>query len=705
MSGKITASGFRVEGGINTEFLMADGSVSTINTSTSNHNDLTELNEGDYLHLTEEEKNNLESIENKSSSFTVSSTTTYPNTKALVDGLATKQPTISGLTNNFLPKSNGSGGFVDSQVSDNAINVKIGNRALDFDYGALVVAKDYNLSGSVSGNHGFRDESYVTLSAGSTGLRSYAGYDFITTLSGLGDYGHLHGYQARPQFTGGGYIEAVRSHTSQLTHTGTGVINENTGYYVADYLGTGTVNTNVGLYIGDLQKGISRFGIYSPGNVSSYHQGLWQTGGNIQAGAYLLGSNLKQDIGSNNLSIGALANASINNGYALNVGHNAGGNQNIGRWFTTAIGANSGLNATDNSTYLGAFAGALATGSGLVCLGKQAGYYESENNKLFIDNTNRANEVDAREKSLIYGKFDALPNNQFLTVNGKLNIGVVPTTSADSYDILTRNSITGEVESVASNFYVDNSTLETYYSTIDSPTFIGAPLAPTATVGTNTTQIATTAFVLENALSIPFLKYNDTDKTVWNNGKGDVAGNTVFGEISGISNTSGTNNTSIGYGASYSNTDGGANTSVGTSSLFGNASGVSNTSIGFAAGNYYNVNSILTNPSHSTFIGASTKALADNGTNETVIGNEALGNGSNTVTLGNDFVIKTYLKGKIITNGTIRLKSYTVATLPTGTEGDTAYVTDATAPTYLGTLTGGGTIKTPVFYNGTNWVS
>ena len=34
-----------------------------------------------------------------------------------------------------------------------------------------------------------------------------------------------------------------------------------------------------------------------------------------------------------------------------------------------------------------------------------------------------------------------------------------------------------------------------------------------------------------------------------------------------------------------------------------------------------------------------------------------------------------------------------------------AYVTDATIPTYLGILTGGGTVKCPVFYNGTAWVS
>ena len=53
----------------------------------------------------------------------------------------------------------------------------------------------------------------------------------------------------------------------------------------------------------------------------------------------------------------------------------------------------------------------------------------------------------------------------------------------------------------------------------------------------------------------------------------------------------------------------------------------------------------------------------------------------------------------------IKLKNYKVSTLPSGVIGDHAYVTDATAPTYLGTLTGGGSIVCPVFYNGKTWVS
>lgn len=59
----------------------------------------------------------------------------------------------------------------------------------------------------------------------------------------------------------------------------------------------------------------------------------------------------------------------------------------------------------------------------------------------------------------------------------------------------------------------------------------------------------------------------------------------------------------------------------------------------------------------------------------------------------------------LATTSDIKLKSYTVSTLPIGTIGDQAYVTDATAPTYLGALSGGGSAVCPVFYNGTAWVS
>jgi len=76
-----------------------------------------------------------------------------------------------------------------------------------------------------------------------------------------------------------------------------------------------------------------------------------------------------------------------------------------------------------------------------------------------------------------------------ISPSGAVSIYSAPSTSAGTYDILTRNTSSGEVEKISSS---------TFAPTI-SPTFTGTPTAPTATAGTNTTQIATTAFVLANS--------------------------------------------------------------------------------------------------------------------------------------------------------------------------------------------------------------
>jgi hypothetical protein len=58
-----------------------------------------------------------------------------------------------------------------------------------------------------------------------------------------------------------------------------------------------------------------------------------------------------------------------------------------------------------------------------------------------------------------------------------------------------------------------------------------------------------------------------------------------------------------------------------------------------------------------------------------------------------------------IATGGLHLPVYTVATLPTclGTSAHMAAVSDATSPTYGGSLTGGGSAQIPVFCNGTIW--
>ncbi len=64
--------------------------------------------------------------------------------------------------------------------------------------------------------------------------------------------------------------------------------------------------------------------------------------------------------------------------------------------------------------------------------------------------------------------------------------------------------------------------------------------------------------------------------------------------------------------------------------------------------------------------------------------------------------------GNIVAAGAtsvVRLKGYTVATLPAGTQGDTAFATDLLAPGFLVVAVGGGTVVGPVMFNGTNWIA
>lgn len=69
---------------------------------------------------------------------------------------------------------------------------------------------------------------------------------------------------------------------------------------------------------------------------------------------------------------------------------------------------------------------------------------------------------------------------------------------------------------------------------------------------------------------------------------------------------------------------------------------------------------------------------------------------------------QSFATGLTITGGVAKLAVYTVSTLPTCSvvgAGSQAFVSDATAPTYNGALTGGGSVGVPVTCDGTAWHS
>ena len=127
--------------------------------------------------------------------------------------------------------------------------------------------------------------------------------------------------------------------------------------------------------------------------------------------------------------------------------------------------------------------------------------------------------------------------------------------------------------------------------------------------------------------------------------------NAALGVYSLTNNSIGISNTALGNEALRFNTTGGSSTAVGVYSLRNNTTGIFNTAIGIDSGRYIGNGGANSTANRSLFLGGFTKALNNGETNQIVIGHSALGNGSNSVTLGNDSITLTVLKGVVKMTG------------------------------------------------------
>jgi hypothetical protein len=176
--------------------------------------------------------------------------------------------------------------------------------------------------------------------------------------------------------------------------------------------------------------------------------------------------------------------------------------------------------------------------------------------------------------------------------------------------------------------------------------------------------------------------------------------NFAIGSNSLQSNISGNYNTAIGA-SSLAYATASNNTAIGSDCLVEITTGNTNIGIGVQAGRWaaslYNPNQTSNT---SIYIGNDTRSSANGNTNEIVIGHNAIGQGSNTVTLGNSSITQTLLRGTV-TGGSFVKSGGTSAQILAA---DGSVITAGTGITISGgtissTGGGGGTTTFAVTFN------
>jgi len=510
-----------------------------------------------------------------------------------------------------------------------------------------------------------------------------------------------------------GSLAGVNNTATGITGIGANVLTSNT---------TGQFNTAVGRYaLADSTTGNYNTAV----GVEAARKDV-STGDNTAFGYRAGYSNL---IGTNNANLGSYS------------AHFSEGSN------TTAIGHNSlgRIVSGDNNTALGRYAGHWR-GSGTSTL-------TSADECIFIGSQSRAKTFTPTNEIVI--GYDAVGNG-----SNTITLGNDSVTDTHLKGIIT---LTGDrIETPSTSIFVGlNAGL---FNTGASNTGIGFVALNVNTTGDFNTSIGSSALSLNvtgdgntacgsSALSnnladfnsaFGYLALQNNTTGINNSAFGNVAGggnvtasdvsafghralaastgsgNTAFGSLSSTKNTTGANNCSFGFGALNDNLTGGTNSAfgraalgkttgtgncgVGYLSLGSNTTGTDNVSIGQFSG-YYIANGSTANQfsTDSIYIGAFVRSASNTTDNEVVIGHTAVGNGSDTVTLGNNSVTDTHLKG--VTHHT----AYTFATLDALTDvaGMRSFMTDGSvvhAGNEGSAAAGGGANFVPVYNDGSSWI-
>lgn len=239
--------------------------------------------------------------------------------------------------------------------------------------------------------------------------------------------------------------------------------------------------------------------------------------------------------------------------------------------------------------------------------------------------------------------------------NGTIVVSIRPITAVSAPSFTGRTSAEAVV-------------LEMRFNTAPGTTFVGSDAGSQNTTGSGNTAVGggalrdNTTGVNNTAVGAYALYHNNIGNTNSALGTGALlnnrtgTNNIAIGSTALNRNTGGNTNSAVGVGALHENITGNNNTVMGVSALRSNTTGGNNVAVGWNAGRFA-ADGVTPNAvgNNSVFVGEGARAFADAQTNEVVIGQGAVGGGSNTVTLGNAAITRTILRGVPEAANTMRL--------------------------------------------------
>lgn len=307
--------------------------------------------------------------------------------------------------------------------------------------------------------------------------------------------------------------------------------------------------------------------------------------------------------------------------------------------------------------------GSINIGSGTATNGRFVVSSSGGTTSLVVDDSGNVYNIVRGTSNTLFG-LNALLNNTSGTNNTAIGNSTLQANTAGNQQIAIGSGALQNNTSGTQNIAIGNSSLQTN-TTGSSNTAIGLLSMWQNTTGTqnvalgfqslrsNTTGFYNTAigynalFSGTNSSYNTAIGYHSLSRGLFASSAFSGSFNTAVGFQSLLNNITGNSNTAIGERSLSGTTTGNLNTAIGSTSLLQNTTGNFNIALGASAGNVTKSGSFATNSNNSLFIGYDTRPQLDNQTNQIVMGHGTIGNGSNSVTLGNDSINKTILKGNI----------------------------------------------------------